>query len=72
MTAISNLTTFLQATKPASSGIDVSIWKWVIVIGVTAVVIFWGIKRVADIVVNKKTDEMIRNVGEDSENKGQE
>ena len=48
--------------KAPSSSIDVSIWKWVIVIGVVAVILFWGIKRISDIVVKKKTASMIRDV----------
>ncbi|MDJ0766179.1 MAG: hypothetical protein QNJ97_24565 [Myxococcota bacterium] len=54
--------------SPTSSGIDLALWKWVIAIGVGAVVIFYLIKRVSDIVVKKKTDAMIRSVEKDTEN----
>ena len=54
--------------KAPSTSIDVSIWKWVIVIGVVAVIIFYGIKRISDIVVKKKTDTMIREVADEKEN----
>jgi hypothetical protein len=47
---------------PSSSGIDVSIWKWVIIIGVAAVVVFYAIWRISQIVVNRKTDSIIRDV----------
>lgn len=69
MNTISSLSAFFQAQAPkASSSIDVSIWKWVIIVGVTAVIIFYGIKRVSDIVVKRKTDMMIRSVGDNGEN----
>ena len=54
---------------PSSSGIDVSIWKWVIIIGVAAVVIFYALWRISQIVVNRKTNAIIRDVVGDSANK---
>lgn len=66
---ISSLTAFLLAqASNTQSSIDVTVWKWVIIIGVTAIIVFYGIKRVSDIVVKKKTEELIRSVGDDDEN----
>ena len=56
-----------SAPAPSSTGIDVSIWKWVIIIGVGAVVIFYAIWRISQIVVNRKTDSIIRDVVGDKE-----
>jgi hypothetical protein len=54
---------------PSSAGIDVSIWKWVIIIGVAAVVVFYAIWRISQIVVNRKTNSIIRDVVGDNANK---
>jgi ATP/ADP translocase len=63
---ISSLTAlFQQPASKAPTGIDVSIWKWVIIIGVSAIIIFYGIKRISEIVVKRKTDMMIRDVVEE-------
>ncbi|MCP4196340.1 MAG: hypothetical protein GY762_04245 [Proteobacteria bacterium] len=59
-------------SAPSSSGIDVSIWKWVIIIGVAAVVLFYAIWRISQIVVNRKTNSIIRDVVGDSANKDDE
>jgi uncharacterized membrane-anchored protein YhcB (DUF1043 family) len=56
----------LSSPKPPapSTSIELTVWKYVIIIAVAAIVIFYIIKRVADIVVKKKTQTMIREVGE--------
>ncbi len=59
-------------SAPSSSGIDVSIWKWVIIIGVAAVVLFYAIWRISQIVVNRKTNSIIRDVVGDGANKDDE
>ena len=78
MASISNLVSsvILQASEGASDGIpdpretamavDLTVWKWVIIIGVAAIVILYAVKRLADVAVKKKTANMIREVvGED-------
>ncbi len=42
------------------TGIDLSFFKWVAIVGVAVFVLFYIIKRVADFTVNKKTEAMIR------------
>jgi hypothetical protein len=54
---------------PSSAGIDVSIWKWVIIIGVAAIIVFYAIWRISQIVVNRKTESIIRDVVGDSADK---
>lgn len=69
------LTTLVSPSPPApsSTSIDLAIWKWVIFIGVAAVIVFYAIKRISEIVVARKTDAMIRDVvGEESDNNGDE
>ncbi|MCP4599132.1 MAG: hypothetical protein GY847_01100 [Proteobacteria bacterium] len=64
-----SLTAILGAVDPApsSTNINLAVWRWVIIIGIAAVVIFYVIKRVSDIVVKKKTDAIIRDVvGDDA------
>ena len=55
-----------QAEPPAvpatSSPIELDVWKWVIIIGAGAVIVFYAVKRIADVVTRKKTDNMIRRV----------
>jgi hypothetical protein len=46
--------------SPAASGFEFGIWRWVIIIGVGAVVLFYAIKRISDVLVNRKTDLIIR------------
>lgn len=60
------LATFCQT--PKSTSIDFTYWKWVVLVGVAAVVIFYLLKRVADIVVDRKTDRLIRDVEKEEEN----
>ena len=64
---ISSLAKILAETlpRPSSQGMNLEVWKYVVIIGVVAVVIFWGVKRVSDVVVKKKTEDMIKKVGED-------
>ena len=49
-------------SAPPPSGIDVSIWKWVIIIGVATVTIVYAVWRISQVVVNKKTDNISRDV----------
>ena len=53
---------------PASnSPIELAVWKWVVIIGIAAIIILYAVKRISEVVVKKKTDEMIRTVvGEDA------
>ncbi|MCP4679505.1 MAG: hypothetical protein GY854_29245 [Deltaproteobacteria bacterium] len=70
MTIVSNVAALLAASDPApsSTSISLAVWKWVIIIGVAAVIVFYVIKRVADVVVKRKTDAMIRDVvGKDAD-----
>lgn len=64
-----------QAAPPAapatSSPIELDVWKWVVIIGVGAVVLLYAVKRIADVVTKKKTDNMIRQVvGKDAAGEG--
>lgn len=55
--------TLAQAAPPEGSvEIELSVWKWVIIIGVSAIIIIYAVKRISEIVVKKKTDTMIRRV----------
>ncbi len=66
-----SLATILSSSPPApsSGNLELSMWKWVIIIGVAAVVIFYIIKRVSEIVVDRKTETIIREVvGENGDN----
>lgn len=64
-----SIRTFLSVLgqTPRSTSIDFAYWKWVVLVGVAAVVVFYVLKRVADVVVDRKTDKLIREV-EDEEN----
>ena len=58
---------------PSSTSIDLAMWKWVIFIGLAAVVVFYIVKRISEIVVTRRTESIIRdvvgkNTGEDNEN----
>ena len=66
-----------QAAPPAapatSSPIELDVWKWVIIIGAGAVIILYAVKRIAEVVVKKKTDNMIhRVVGVDAGGEGED
>jgi hypothetical protein len=55
------LVSILDATAPApSKGFDLGIWYALVIIGVLAFVVFYVIKRISDIAVNRKTQAMIR------------
>ena len=63
LTAISAI--LLQATPAVpepSQGINSAIWHWLIIISVAAFVIIYTLKRISDVVANRKTETMIRNV----------
>ena len=65
-----------QSAQPVAPGgtIELVIWKWVVIIGIGAVMILYLVKRLAEVAVKKKTDTMIRDVvgkdalDEDSDN----
>lgn len=55
------LVSFLEAAAPApSKGFDLGIWYALVIIGASAFVVFYIIKRISDIAVNRKTEAMIR------------
>jgi len=57
------ISTLAQATQPETSvEIELSVWKWVIIIGVAAIIIIYAVKRISEVVVKKKTDTMIKRV----------
>jgi hypothetical protein len=59
------MTILLQTAPPApSAGYSWGIWYVLVVVAVGAFVGFWVIKRLADIIVKRKTASMIREVGE--------
>ena len=60
-----SVATVWTASGQPSAGIEVGIWKWVIIMGVGAVIVFYTIKRIADFVTDRKTDAMIQQVEED-------
>lgn len=43
-------------------GVDLTIWKWVVFIGVGAVVVGLIVRRLADVVVKRKTRNIIEQV----------
>jgi hypothetical protein len=45
-----------------SFGVDLAIWKWVVIIGAGAVVAIWLVRRIAEIVVTRKTSRIIEQV----------
>lgn len=63
------------AQAPAEGGfsIDLAIWKWVVIIGAGAIVIAWLVRRIAEVVVKRKTERIIeRVVGPPAKGAGQE
>ena len=58
------ISTAAQVAPPADTNvqIELSVWKWVIIIGGAAIVIIYAIKRISEVWVKKKTDTMIRRV----------
>ncbi len=50
----------LEAAPAPSAGIELVVWKWVVIISVVAVVTLYVVKRIADVVVKRKTDAAIR------------
>jgi hypothetical protein len=64
-----------QVAPPADTNVEIelSVWKWVVIIGASAIVLIYAIKRLADVVTKKKTDSMIRRVvGEDPSQGGED
>ena len=55
-----------QPEVPAGAGgsIELTLWKWVVIIGAGAIVAFWVIKRFSEIFIKHKTDALVRSVGE--------
>ncbi len=76
MSAIPVLTAATVAAETASKhdvSIELTVWKWVIIIGVVAVALIYIIKRVSEVVVKRKTDNIIRRVvGGEDEGEGSE
>jgi len=54
---------------PKSTSIDFTYWKWVVLVGVAAVVVFYVLKRISDIVVDRKTDKLIREIEREEDSK---
>ena len=52
----------------ASDSVEMTVWKWVIMIGGGAIVAFWVIKRIAEVVTKRRTEAMVREVGEADDN----
>ncbi len=66
MLTISGLSMLWQATPPKpSKEFDLGIWYALVVIAVIAFIAFYAIKRVSDIAVKKKTEALIREIGDD-------
>lgn len=58
--------TVLEAAPPSPpKGFDFGIWYALIVIGVGAFVLFYAVKRISDIVIKRKTEALIREVGDE-------
>ncbi len=70
------LVNILDATAPVapSKGFDVGIWYALVIIGALAFVVFYVIKRISEITVNRKTQAMIRQFsdGEEGDSKTDE
>lgn len=45
-----------------SFGVDLAIWKWVIIIGAGAVAVTWLVRRISEVVVARKTRSIIEQV----------
>ena len=59
------LAMILEAAAPEpSKGFDLGIWYALVIIGVAAFVVFYVVKRISDIAVNRKTQAMIRQFSE--------
>ena len=64
-----SLATLLTETAPApSSGADFAVWRWVIIIPAVIIAIFFVLRRISGVVEKKRTDEIIRSVGEGTDN----
>lgn len=61
LTAAANGTEGPSPTDVASS-LELSVWKYVVIIGVGAFVVLYIAKRIAEVVVKKKTDNLIERV----------
>jgi hypothetical protein len=68
------ISTLAQATPPPETSVEIelSVWKWVIIIGVSAIIIIYAVKRISEVVVKKKTDTMIRRVVGEEAAKGED
>ena len=68
LTLASNLIATLAETAPTpDTGADWGIWKWVLIIGGGAIVLIYLVRRISEVVVKKKTNDMIREVvGDDA------
>ena len=64
MSSPSLLSIWLAEKSPAegSFGVDLAIWKWVVIIGAGAVVVTWLVRRISEVVVARKTRSIIEQV----------
>lgn len=68
MPTLLGLTIFLQTAPPApAKGYSWGLWYVLVVVAAGALIGFWVIKRIADIVTNRKTKAIIREIGEPSD-----
>ncbi len=59
--------TQVPPAEESSMAIDLAVWKYVIIIGLSAITILYVVKRIAEVVVKRKTATMIREVVGDEE-----
>jgi len=57
--------------EPESVGLELSVWKYVVIIGAVAVIAIYVLKRISDVVVSKKTNDMIKRVVGDDLKQGE-
>jgi len=50
------------APAPASSGFQFGVWRWVVIIGVGAVIVIYAIHRISVLVARQKTARLIDDV----------
>jgi hypothetical protein len=51
-----------KAPAEGSFSLDLAVWRWVVIIGVGAVVVIWLVRRVSEVVVARKTRNIIEQV----------
>ncbi|MBN2804779.1 MAG: hypothetical protein JXR91_16910 [Deltaproteobacteria bacterium] len=50
------------AKTPSDASFELSIWKWVIIVSVSAFVAIFAIKRIGDIAAKRKTEMIIEDI----------